>query len=71
MDLNDRHVPHFALSGASRFTDPARFPWTMGTIASYETEGQLYTKYILQNIHKDQHQPDRLSRLQSDAACEI
>jgi branched-chain amino acid transport system substrate-binding protein len=48
--LNDRHVPHFALSGASRFTDPAHFPWTMGTIASYETEGQIYAKYILQSV---------------------
>jgi branched-chain amino acid transport system substrate-binding protein len=50
--LNDRHVPHFALSGASRFTDPARFPWTIGTIASYETEGQIYAKYILQSIQE-------------------
>lgn len=48
--LNDNHVPHFPLSGASRFTDPARFPWTMGTIASYETEGQIYAKYILQSV---------------------
>jgi branched-chain amino acid transport system substrate-binding protein len=48
--LNKEHVPHFALSGASRFTDPARFPWTMGTIASYETEGQIYAKYILQSV---------------------
>jgi branched-chain amino acid transport system substrate-binding protein len=48
--LNNEHVPHFALSGASRFTDPARFPWTMGTIASYETEGQIYAKYILQSV---------------------
>jgi len=48
--LNEVHVPHFALSGASRFNDPARYPWTMGVIASYETEGRIYAKYILQNI---------------------
>ena len=48
--LNEKHVPHFAVSGASRFNDPARFPWTMGRIASYETEGRIYAKYILQNI---------------------
>jgi branched-chain amino acid transport system substrate-binding protein len=48
--LNDQHVPHFAISGASRFTDPARYPWTMGVIASYETEGRIYAKYILANI---------------------
>jgi branched-chain amino acid transport system substrate-binding protein len=48
--LNERHVPHFPVSGASRFNDPTRFPWSMGVIASYETEGRIYAKYILQNI---------------------
>ena len=48
--LNEQHVPHFAISGANRFNDPARYPWTMGVIASYETEGRIYAKYILQNI---------------------
>ncbi len=48
--LNEQHIPHFAISGAGRFTDPARYPWTMGVIASYETEGRVYAKYILQNI---------------------
>jgi branched-chain amino acid transport system substrate-binding protein len=48
--LNEKHVPHLVISGASRFTDPARYPWTMGVIASYETEGRIYAKYILQNI---------------------
>lgn len=49
--LNEKHVPHFAVSGASRFNDPAHFPWTMGVIPSYETEGRMYAKYILQNIN--------------------
>ena len=48
--LNQQHVPHFAISGASRFNAPSRYPWTMGVIASYETEGRIYAKYILQNI---------------------
>jgi branched-chain amino acid transport system substrate-binding protein len=48
--LNEEHVPHFAISGASRFNDPARYPWTMGVIASYETEGRIYAKYILRHI---------------------
>jgi branched-chain amino acid transport system substrate-binding protein len=48
--LNEKHIPHFAISGASRFNDPARYPWTMGVIASYETEGRIYAKYILRNI---------------------
>jgi len=48
--LNEKHVPHFVISGASRFTDPSRYPWTMGRIASYETEGRIYAKYTMQNI---------------------
>ena len=28
--LNENHVPHFAISGATRFNDPTHFPWTMG-----------------------------------------
>jgi branched-chain amino acid transport system substrate-binding protein len=48
--LNEQHIPHFVISGAGRFNDPARYPWSMGVIASYETEGRVYAKYILQNI---------------------
>jgi branched-chain amino acid transport system substrate-binding protein len=48
--LNEKHVPHFPVSGASRFTDPEHFPWTMGVLASYETEGRIYGKYILQSM---------------------
>ena len=48
--LNEQHVPHFAISGASKFNDPERYPWSMGVIASYETEGRIYAKYILHNI---------------------
>jgi branched-chain amino acid transport system substrate-binding protein len=48
--LNEKHVPHFPISGASRFTDPEHFPWTMGVLASYETEGKIYAKYILETI---------------------
>ena len=49
--LNERHVPHFPVSGASRFNDPTRFPWSMGVIASYETEGQDIRK-----VHLAKHQ---------------
>jgi branched-chain amino acid transport system substrate-binding protein len=48
--LNQQHIPHFAISGASKFNDPVRYPWTMGVIASYETEGRIYAKFILENI---------------------
>jgi branched-chain amino acid transport system substrate-binding protein len=50
MYLQQAHVPNLAvISGASRFNDPAHFPWTTAGIPSYFTEGRVYAKYILQN----------------------
>jgi len=46
--LNARKVPQlFAATGASRFTDPKHFPWTMGFNPSYFVEGRIYGQYIL------------------------
>jgi branched-chain amino acid transport system substrate-binding protein len=51
--LNDKKVPQlFAATGATRFSDPVNFPWTMPVIPSYQTEGRLYGRYILAN-HPD------------------
>jgi branched-chain amino acid transport system substrate-binding protein len=48
--LQQAHVPNLAIvSGASRFNDPAHFPWTTPGIQSYRTEGRVYGKYILQS----------------------
>jgi branched-chain amino acid transport system substrate-binding protein len=48
--LNAKKVPHlFASTGASRFTDPKNFPWTMGFNPNYQTEGRIYAHYILTN----------------------
>src|ERR1700709_1297302 len=48
--LNTKKVPQlFAATGASRFTDPKNFPWTMGFNPNYQTEGRIYAKYILKN----------------------
>jgi ABC-type branched-subunit amino acid transport system substrate-binding protein len=48
--LNGKQVPQlFAATGASRFTDPKNFPWTMGYNPNYQTEGRIYAKYILKN----------------------
>jgi ABC-type branched-subunit amino acid transport system substrate-binding protein len=48
--LNAKHVPQlFAASGATRFTDPEHFPWTIGFNPSYRTEGRIYARYILDN----------------------
>jgi branched-chain amino acid transport system substrate-binding protein len=48
--LNTKKVPQlFAATGASRFTDPKNFPWTMGFNPNYQTEGRIYAQYILKN----------------------
>jgi branched-chain amino acid transport system substrate-binding protein len=51
--LNIKKVPQlFAATGASRFTDPKNFPWTMGFNPNYFVEGRIYGQYILKN-HPD------------------
>jgi branched-chain amino acid transport system substrate-binding protein len=48
--LNIKKVPQlFAATGASRFTDPKNFPWTMGFNPNYFVEGRIYGQYILKN----------------------
>jgi ABC-type branched-subunit amino acid transport system substrate-binding protein len=48
--LNTKKVPQlFAATGASRFTDPKNFPWTMGFNPNYQSEGRIYGRYILAN----------------------
>ena len=48
--LNSKGVPHLlAGSGASRFTDPKSFPWTISANPNYQSEAHIYAKYILEN----------------------
>src|ERR1700754_2253730 len=47
--LNAKKVPQlFALSGATKWADPKNYPWTMPGMATYESEGVIYAKYVLQ-----------------------
>jgi len=49
--LNDRKVPQlFVATGATKFGDPKNFPWTMGWQPTYQTEGRIYAKYILEKL---------------------
>ena len=51
--LNSRKVPQLlASSGADRFSNPREYPWTMGLNASYQSEGHIFARYILEN-HPD------------------
>jgi ABC-type branched-subunit amino acid transport system substrate-binding protein len=46
--LNGKKVPQlFAATGATKFTDPKNFPWTMGFNPNYFVEGRIYGQYIL------------------------
>jgi branched-chain amino acid transport system substrate-binding protein len=48
--LNVKKVPQlFAATGASRFTDPKNYPWTLGFNPNYFVEGRIYGQYILKN----------------------
>ena len=64
--LNAKKVPQLlAATGASKFTDPKNFPWTMGFNPNYQSEGRIYAKYILQESsqRQDRHSlPERRSR---------
>ena len=49
--LNGKKVPQLlAATGASKFTDPKNFPWTMGWQPNYQTEARIYAAYILKNL---------------------
>ena len=46
--LNQKKVPQILIAtGAGKFNDPARFPWTMPFWPSYEIEQKTYVDYIL------------------------
>jgi branched-chain amino acid transport system substrate-binding protein len=48
--LNSKKVPQlFVATGATKWNDPKDFPWTMGWQPNYQSETQIYAKYILKN----------------------
>jgi branched-chain amino acid transport system substrate-binding protein len=48
--LNQKKVPQlFVATGATKWNDPKDFPWTMGWQPNYQSESQIYAKYILKN----------------------
>jgi branched-chain amino acid transport system substrate-binding protein len=49
--LNRKKIPQlFVGSGASKWSDYKKYPWTMGWQPNYRTEAQIYTKYMLQTV---------------------
>src|SRR2546430_6551100 len=48
--LNSKKVPQlFVATGATKWNDPKNFPWTMGWQPNYQSETQIYAKYVLKN----------------------
>jgi branched-chain amino acid transport system substrate-binding protein len=48
--LNTNGVPQlFVASGATKWNDPQRFPWTMGWQPSYQSEARIYARYLLEH----------------------
>ncbi len=51
--LNEHKVPQlFVATGATKWGDPEHFPWTIGWQPTYQIEGHIFAKYILE------HKPD-------------
>ncbi len=49
--LNENKVPQlFVATGADKWNDPKKFPWTMGWQPSYRIEARIYGRYILKNF---------------------
>jgi branched-chain amino acid transport system substrate-binding protein len=48
--MNANKVPQlFVSTGATKWGDPQRFPWTMGWQPTYQHESHIYAKYLLQS----------------------
>ncbi len=45
--MNQKKVPQlFVATGATKWNDPAHYPWTIGWQPNYQSEGRIYAAYI-------------------------
>jgi ABC-type branched-subunit amino acid transport system substrate-binding protein len=48
--MNSKKVPQlFVATGATKWNDPKDYPWTMGWQPNYQSETQIYAKWLLKN----------------------
>lgn len=46
--LNGKKIPQlFVATGATKWNDPKNFPWTIGWQPSYQSEAQIYAKWLM------------------------
>src|SRR3979411_506754 len=49
--MKSKKVPQLCVAtGATKWNEPKEFPWTMGWQPSYQSETQIYAKYILKEL---------------------
>jgi len=49
--MNSKKVPQlFVATGATKWNDPKDYPWTMGWQPNYQSETQIYAKYIMKEM---------------------
>jgi len=49
--LNSKKIPQILISsGASKWNDPSRFPWTTPFFPLYDVEGEIYGRYVVENM---------------------
>ncbi len=49
--VNAKKVPHiFVATGASKWGQPEKYPWTIGYQPTYDVEGGIYANYALANV---------------------
>jgi branched-chain amino acid transport system substrate-binding protein len=49
--MNDKKVPQlFVATGATKWNDPKKFPWTIGWQPNYQTEGRIYAAHVLKTV---------------------
>ena len=49
--MNAKKIPQlFVATGATKWNDPKEYPWTIGWQPNYQSETQIYARYILKNF---------------------
>lgn len=51
--LNSKKIPQILIStGASKWNEPSKFPWTTPFFPLYDVEGEIYGRYVVENMPK-------------------
>ena len=49
--VNKKKIPHlFVATGATKWGQPNKYPWTMGWQVNYQSAGKAYADYVVKNV---------------------